>query len=139
MSGVVVLEASEFRGMFRWAVNPPYSDEDLQRYFEWAEAYVSNCEKSLIPLPPRKEILYFTMAHLMTLMPVDGTLEDARLVGNINSGSQGSTSVSVSYATSKNDSAAWWTQTQFGAMAWALIRKYATARAIYGNRRVRRF
>lgn len=57
------------------------------------------------------------------------------LVGRIASASEGSVSVSADFS-GLGQSAAWWSQTRYGAMYWQLTKPYRTARVVLGPRRI---
>lgn len=57
------------------------------------------------------------------------------LVGRIASASEGSVSVSADFS-GLGASAAWWSQTRYGAMYWQLTKPYRTARVVLGPRRI---
>lgn len=57
------------------------------------------------------------------------------LVGRIASASEGSVSVSADFS-GLGQSAAWWSQTRYGAMYWQLTKPYRNATVVLGPRRI---
>ncbi len=106
--------------------------------FNQATLYCANDDCAIIPYdaaatPPvlqRLPILYLLTAHVAQLQygsVMGGTAVPAGpLVGRVSSATQGSVSVSVEMK--GPDAAAWFNQTQWGAMAWQAMAQYRTAR-----------
>lgn len=125
---VVVLDIPEFRAMFFGQfIDPPYTDDVISVYFDWACVFINNSESGLISVcgGMRKRIIYLMMAHLLTL---NAPGKDGSTVGRVSSASQGSVSVALDFPTTANN--AWWVQTQYGAMVWELTRRYRSFRWI---------
>lgn len=109
-----------------------------QNCFDQATLYCANTECAIVPYdlnvtPPvttRKSILYLLTAHIAQLQygcVMGGSLVPAGpLVGRVNSATQGSVSVTTDLKTP--ESAAWFTQTEWGLSAWAAMAQFRTAR-----------
>lgn len=101
------------------------SDTVLGQVFLDAELYLDNTDASIVPdATKRLRLLNMLVAHLCKLQGVAGlsgtgsAATGAAPVGLLGSATEGS--VSVSYDTSHipKGSAAWFNQTQYGAMWW---------------------
>jgi hypothetical protein len=118
----VVLDIDKFKALCP-EFGTTYTNDELNGFFTRAELYIENGETAVIPDPPRENILYLAMAHLMTLYK-DGR---GSSVGRISSAAQGSVSVSYDFI-GGSAGGAWWNQTQYGAEVWAVTAKYRTFR-----------
>lgn len=105
-----------------------------QSCFNQAQLYCANIDTAVIPYdttttPPittRLDILYLLTAHVAQLQ-YGSTLGPATgMVGRISAAEQGS--VSVNAEMKGPDSAAWFNQTTFGAMAYQAMAQFRTAR-----------
>ena len=86
------------KSFYQWAIQR-YSDENEQYY--WA------C---------------LVLAHILTtIYGVDGT--GASLVGRISSANEGDVSTSIEFNTKVTRTSAWWNQTKYGALCWAIIQQ----------------
>jgi hypothetical protein len=127
MDGVVDLDIQGFRAAFPELAS--LSDAQLGVYWKMAQSYCDNTPSSVItdwsPGGDRETCLRLMVAHIATLFGF-GPQGDGRagLVGRIASASQGSVSVAVEMPSSPN--AAWYMQTQYGAMFWQLTAPYRT-------------
>lgn len=94
-----------------------------EAYFDIATTICDNSPCAIIPYDPpekttRKTALYLLVAHIATL---NGPVQNGS-VGRVSSATQGSVSVGLEYNVSKG--AAWFTQTQWGATYWQMVRPY---------------
>ncbi len=90
-------------------------------------------------------LMYFLTAHLVALfaaqhksgLPVGATSANPTggIVGRISTASEGSVSVTAEYAAATSQSAAFYTQTRYGAAYWDAIKAYRTFRYIPGPTR----
>jgi len=97
--------------------------------FEESGLYLDNTDGSVVAADavtyqPRLRLLNMLVAHLAALRAPDR----AGLVGRIASAGQGSVNVSTEMATP--GSAAWFTQTAYGASYWQATAPYRTARFV---------
>lgn len=98
------------------------SEEMATFYFELATRYCDNSPAAAIwDLKTRALILGLLTAHIATLTGPDAN----GLVGRISNASEGSVSVAVDMPS--NPDAAWFNQTQFGAMAWMAMAPFRQA------------
>jgi len=103
-------------------------------YFLLAELYCANTDCAIVPYdltanPPiltRGTILDLLMAHVAQLLVGSSLVPASGIVGRIDSATQGSVSVSSDMPT--EPTAAWWNTTQWGAMAYAALAPFRTAR-----------
>lgn len=82
-------------------------------------------------------LLNMMVAHVVQLMygPNGTSPGGSGVVGRVNSASEGSVSVGVDWP-GANPEAAWFLQTEYGAMWWQATAQYRTAIYIPGSRRV---
>lgn len=115
-----------------------------QMYFNLACGVVDNTDCSPIdndaPTYSRTQILYLIVSHLVTLFNGDGS-KDANgnpvgpsgLVGRIESATEGTVSVSTGQLVGNLPASAnFYTQSQYGLLAWTLLGVYRMARYIPG-------
>lgn len=96
-------------------------------YLALAESYIDiDYYFSSLTTARKKAIAMLVVAHLLSLAFFRQGNGGA---GTINSASEGSVSVGFSGINNPN----WWQQTTYGAMFWAIIRKYLTPKLIQGN------
>lgn len=122
--GVVVLDVDLFREMY-----PLYaeaSDAQIGGWWELATAIIDNTPASRIPYAPpsvttRKVLLYLLMCHFATL---DGRGPGA--VGRVTQAAEGAVNGQISSALDQSKQAAWWMQSQCGATAWEILKKFRT-------------
>lgn len=81
-------------------------------------------------------LLGLMCAHIAQLLNGSNTQPVSPLVGRVSSASEGSVSVSVEMPSGGSPTQAWLSQTQWGAMFWAMAAPYRTARYVPGPRRV---
>jgi hypothetical protein len=129
---VVVFDPVEFRNL-----KPQFadlSDAQLDYAFDLACEVVSNSESSLVPYDPqagvktRKILLYALVCHFCELR----TRGD--FVGTMTSAGEGSVNASFSLPPVTDANAAWYMQTQCGATAWMLMRRYVLGGRLYNER-----
>ena len=130
----VVFDASTFRELY-----PAFSDETkvtdaaLEDCFDLAVEIVGNDSSSLVPYDPdatppvktRLQVLYALTCHLATMR----YLWEPTQAGALTSATQGSVSAGFAIDTSSD---AWWNRTQCGAVAWMLLKRYASGAIYYG-------
>jgi hypothetical protein len=128
----VVFDPVEFRNL-----KPQFAqmtDAQLEGAFELACEVVGNSEKSLVPYNPpavksRKLLLYALVCHFCELEKRGGGI-----VGTMTSATEGSVSASFSPPPLTNDAnAGWYMQTQCGATAWMLMRRYTLGGRLYNG------
>lgn len=128
-----------------WIANFPQfvgvDQATAQRYFKFAELYCRNDGGGPITdCNVKRELMNLLTAHIAQLLAPQrngvaattggGTSPAPSIVGRIASASEGSVSVSVDFPTTPN--AAFFNQTEFGAMYWAATAAYRTMRYIPG-------
>lgn len=103
------------------------SDGVLTNYFNLATLYLSNTDCSIVQnIPKRTMFLWLLTAHIGKISGALSPDGSAGLVGRISSATEGSVSVSAEYPTSPN--AAWFLQSEWGAMYWQATLPYRSAR-----------
>ena len=130
MAAVVEFDPAAWRAAF-----PRYAsatDDQLAWWWDTATELVDNGPRSPIPYDPptvrtRQTILYAVVCHLAAL---DGRGDGA--VGRVASAAEGSVNTSFDYGAT-TARAAWWTQTQCGAAAWALLKPWRTGGLYFGG------
>lgn len=97
--------------------------------FNLATNYCNNTDCGVIPCDPatyqpRQGLLYLLTAHVAQLLYGSSLTDNAAspIVGRITDASEGSVSVSADMPT--NPAAAWYYQTQFGAMYWEATKRF---------------
>jgi Protein of unknown function (DUF4054) len=106
-------------------------------YFDEAAMYFNNTSGSGCQDPKQRQtILFLLTAHIATLYGSGGSgaAGGTGMVGRVSSATEGS--VSVSSDMEGTAQSAWYDQTQFGASAYRLMRKYARVRYYPGPRPV---
>lgn len=136
----VVFDASTFRALY-----PAFSDETkvtdaaLEDCFDLAVEIVGNDSSSLVPYDPdatppvktRLQVLYALTCHLATMR----YLWEPSQAGALTSATQGSVSAGFAIDTSSSE---WWNRTQCGAVAWMLLKRYASGAIYYGAEYIHR-
>lgn len=113
----VVFDLQAFKaGYPRFAVIP---DAALVTAFENACLLVDNTGGSAIPFKPRHKLLDLATAHILLL-----DQRGAETVGRVASAGQGSTNASFEGLNPGSASAAYWQQTQYGALFWKACAPY---------------
>ncbi len=124
--GVVTFDYLNWIALFPELVNTCTATQ-AQLYFNTACSYINNTPISVIPLldrfgnAVRQPIMWLATAHIAKLLSSRSTDE----VGRIASAGQGSVNVALEMGTT-SPNAAWWQQTQYGAMAWEATKPYRT-------------
>lgn len=103
-------------------------------YFTLAQLYCANTDAAIVPYdltcsPPittRGTILDLLTAHIAQLLVGSSLVPASGIVGRIDSATQGSVSVSSDMPT--EPTAAWFMQTQWGALAYQAMAQFRTAR-----------
>jgi len=112
-------------------------------YFTMATMFVSNTGCTRINDPVMlTTVLNLTTAHIAKLLsqqtngvPTTGGAEGpSGAVGRPDSATEGSVTVSLDMG-DQPPNAAWWDQTQYGAMAWAMLKPYRTFAYVRPTRR----
>ena len=121
----VVFIPADFKAAYPAFANTP--DAALEQYFAIACLYLSNEDCSVVQdLVQRKALLWMLTAHIAVL---SGALNPAGAaggpapVGRTSSATEGSVSVSFDMGYTSNN-AAWYEQTQYGALFWSATAKY---------------
>jgi hypothetical protein len=107
-SETVVFDLREFQARF-----PEFRETiGLEGHFETATLLIGNSPAAAIQsTEKRKKILYLATAHVATLMG-----RGAEITGQATSTSEGS--ISAGFAPLEGGRAAFWEQTQYGALVW---------------------
>lgn len=110
----------------------PVSADLAQAYFDEATVYHRNDGSGPVATATTQLVLLnMLVAHLASLNTADGAGTPASSApGRVTSASEGSVSVSTEYK--GPDSAAWFTQTRYGAAYWQATAVYRTMRYIPG-------
>lgn len=131
--GVVTFDPADFVAAYPMfaAVAPGL----LTSYFVLATMIVDNsCSSVVDDAKVREQLLNLLVAHIATLVPTGtnapGAGSGGAVVGRIASASEGSVSISAEYAASVSQSAAWFTQTQWGALFWQISSPYRSFRYV---------
>ncbi|VVD90633.1 hypothetical protein PCO31110_01601 [Pandoraea communis] len=119
-SGVVEFNYTEWLAMF-----PTFSSvsESLATsYFGMAELFLNNTDASPVcNVDVRKTMLYLITAHIAFLMgrAMAGDGSGAAIVGQMTNATEGTVTAGIAASNSQN--AAYWNQSQYGAMYWQMI------------------
>lgn len=136
----VVFDASTFRALYpAIADEVKVPDAALEDCFDSAVEIVGNDSSSLVPYDPdstppvktRLQVLYALTCHLATMR----YLWEPTQAGALVSATQGSVSAGLAIDTSSD---AWWNRTQCGAVAWMLLKRYASGAIYYGAEYIHR-
>jgi 1,6-anhydro-N-acetylmuramate kinase len=112
-------------------------------YFQMATLYVRNDGRGPVNDPNvQATLLNLTTAHIAKMLspqtagvPTTGGAEpSSAIVGRIASATEGSVTVQAEMP-EQPASAAWWNQTQYGAMAWKMMAPFRTMRYVPARRR----
>jgi hypothetical protein len=118
--GVVTFDPTAFIALY--PAFAAVSVDTLTSYFTMAEAFVDNTPRSVVQnLDLRTTLLYLITAHIAFLFgrASSGDGSTAAVVGQMVSAGEGS--VNASFAASANKNAAFWMQSQYGALYWQMI------------------
>ncbi len=129
----VVLDTAKFKTAFPEFATVP--DARLTVLFGLSGALVDNTGTSPITdLDQRESILFYVLAHMLTLYGsgVAGAVGGAPngVVGRLSSATEGTVSSSFEFNVPQSAGAAWWNQTQYGALYWMLTAQYRTFRYV---------
>jgi hypothetical protein len=111
-------------------------------YWTTATTLINNWRSPFRSLQKLTQVLYYTTAHVAVLFsqqtesaPTTGGSEPPTpLVGRISNATEGSVTVAAEMPT-QPASAAWWNQTQYGALVWVMTQTTRQFRSIVGPRR----
>ncbi|MDR2075638.1 MAG: DUF4054 domain-containing protein [Desulfovibrio sp.] len=128
---VVVFDPEEFRTMKPQFAD--FTDAQLGGAFDLACELVDNGERSPVPYDPpevrtRKALLYALVCHFCELDKRGG------MVGIMTGAAEGSVNVTFTPPPVTDANSAWYMQTQCGATAWMLLRRYALGGRLYNGR-----
>src|ERR1019366_68151 len=107
-----------------WAAAYPELSGNLpvgqaQSYFLIGQLYLDNSSCSAVTdLGIRSALMNMLVAHLAAMFNGVNGEKPSELVGRISAATQGSVSVTAEYAIPPSASAAWFTQTKYGAAYW---------------------
>lgn len=110
----------------------------LQSYFAMASSgLIDNTDCSRIPDVPaqgglRTQVLLLATAHIARLFGTINGAAPAGLVGRISTATEGSVTVGVELKL-QSESAAYWSQTSYGLLAWQMLKPYRTALWVGGR------
>lgn len=131
---VVVFDPNTFKAAFPEFAAVP--DVRLTLLFNLAAAGIlDNTDASPVTdMEQRAALFQLLVAHLLTLFgtTVAGTAGNGPIgiVGRTSSATEGSVSTSLEYNVPTNPSAAWFNQTQYGAMYWLMLAPFRSFRYI---------
>ena len=126
--GIVTFVPADFKTAYPAFASVP--DAVLTGYFGIATLFLNNSCCSIVQdAPTRALLLNLVVAHIAALLAGENGQPGQGVVGRINSASEGSVSVSTEMM-AKSESAAYWQQTQYGAMFWQATLVYRTARYV---------
>lgn len=106
------------------------------QYFNLAQLYIRNDGGGPVCNAVQQAyLLNLVTAHLAFLLAAPNTPSGtpSTLVGRISNAHEGSVSVTAEYASATSLSAAFWTQSKYGAMYWAATTQFRTARYVPGR------
>jgi len=123
--GVVTFDATVFKDA--WPAFTSVPDPVLVMNFEYATLLLANSCCGLVKDAPTRAALYdLVVAHITALLNGVNGQPGQGIVGRISNATEGSVSVSAEFQ-AQSESAAWWNQTQYGAMYWRATAQYRTA------------
>lgn len=119
--GIVEFDVAEWREVY-----PAFAsvgDGLLERNFVFAEVLLKNtCCSRVVNVTKRQVLLYLLVAHITSLFDTNPTPAP---VGVMTDATEGSVSVGFNFGTI-TPNAAWYLQTQYGAMFWTMTAAYRT-------------
>lgn len=130
---VVIFDPVAFKEAFPEFVDVP--NARLQILFTAATGYIDNTDASIIVDGDRRSAIFsLIVAHLLTLRG-NGIVGSSNsgpsgVVGRLSSATEGSVSSSFDMGVPMSTGAAWWNQTQYGAMAWMLLAPFRSFRYV---------
>lgn len=124
---VVTFDIAKFRSIYPEFANQP--DARLEFFFGLATQYVNNTDCSIVTdVTERERLLFLLVAHIAMLNPYSASQNNASgLVGRISKASEGSVSVEADMP-DMGQSSAWYMQSKYGSMFWAMTVKYRSFR-----------
>ncbi|WHB31199.1 virion structural protein [Xanthomonas phage NEB7] len=130
---VVVFDPAAFKAAFPEFATVP--DARLNILFLSATGVIDNTDASVIAdVARRSAILSLVVAHLLaqfgTTVVGTGGANPSGVVGRLSSATEGSVSSSFEFNIPASAGAAWWNQTQYGAMAWMLLAPFRSFRYV---------
>lgn len=130
---VVVFDPAQFKLAFPEFAAVP--DARLEVLFTLAEGLLDNTDASIVTdLKTRTSMFYYIVAHMLTLYgtSVVGTPggSPSGVVGRLASATEGTVSSSFEFNVPASPGAAWWNQTQYGALYWMLMAPYRSFRYV---------
>lgn len=134
--GVVTFDPAAFIALYPAFAAVPTGT--LTSYFTMAESFLDNTPCSIVQnLGLRTTLLYLITAHIAFLFgrAASGDGTSAAVVGQMVSAGEGS--VNVSFAASANKNAAFWMQSQYGAIYWQMILPFRSFHYMPAPRHVR--
>ena len=104
------------------------TEEQFNFYVSLAQSYIEiNAYFAKLPLERRQSLAQLVVAHLLVL----GVIRGGNGAGAMTNASEGSVSVGFQGLNNAN----WWQSTQYGAMFWAIIRRYLSPVLVPGQTR----
>ena len=124
--GIVTFDPVAFQSAFpAFALVPGAA---LSANFTFATLLLNNsCCSVVCDAPTRAQLLNLIVAHITALLNGVNGQAPGGAVGRIASATEGSVSATTEMMT-QTESAAFWNQTQWGAMYWRMTAQYRTAR-----------
>lgn len=134
---VVVFDPAAFKAAFPEFADVP--EARLQILFTLATGLLDNTDASLVTdITQRTAMFYYIVAHMLALFgtTVAGATNagPSGVVGRVSSATEGSVSTSLAYEVPASPGAAWWNQTQYGALYWLLMAPYRGFRYVAAGR-----
>ena len=127
-SGIVVFDYATWAAQYPELAGSVTSGQ-AGGYFNQSCLYLDNTPCSPVrdwqPGGKRETILYMITSHIASMLATINGNAPSPLVGRINSAGEGSVNVATDLPTPM--SAAWWSQTRYGLLAWQALAPYRTA------------
>lgn len=106
----------------------------LNAYFAEATIYLDNTDASPVcNLAIRSMLLNMIVAHIIAMNATVNGIAPSPLVGRVSNATEGSVSVGTEYAVP--GTAAWYSQTKYGAAYWEATKRYRMALYLPGTSR----
>jgi hypothetical protein len=126
--GIVTFDATAFKTAFPAFASVP--DAILAANFQFATLMLQNSCCSVVEDAPTRAVLYqLAVCHITALLNGVNGEPPSGVVGRISNATEGSVSATTEMMT-QSESAAYWNQTQWGAMYWRMTAQYRTARYV---------
>lgn len=127
--GIVVFDATEFKAAY--PAFATVADALLEADFGIATIFLNNSCCSIVQdANLRQQLLYMLTAHIAQLLQGANGAAPSGIVGRVDKAQEGSVSVSAGYASVMSMSAAYFTQTPYGAMFWQATAAFRSFRYI---------